>query len=51
MLKKKNYPTLANRYKEKLCDACYLGYGIIWNGITFKLDKCLYCNNPLTNDK
>ena len=51
MKRKKNQLTLANRYKNKLCDACYLGYGIIWDGIDFKLDKCLFCSNPLTNDK
>ena len=38
MLKKKNYPILANRYKNKLCDACYLGFGIIWD-INHKIDN------------
>ena len=51
MERKKNLPILANRYNDKLCDACYIGYGIIWNGTDFKLDKCLYCRNPLTSDK
>jgi len=43
--------TKAYRFNNKLCDACYLGYGIIWDGNNFKLDKCLFCSNPLINDK
>jgi len=30
--------------KGKLCTACYDGYGIIWDGKNFKIDKCLFCN-------
>ena len=36
----------SKRGKEQgqLCTSCYLGWGIIWNGDTFKVDKCLFCN-------
>ncbi len=40
--------SIACRYDNKYCDACCLGFGIIWEGIppndTYKLDKCLYCH-------
>jgi hypothetical protein len=26
------------------CSACYVGWGIIFNGDTVKIDKCLFCN-------
>lgn len=30
--------------KGKFCTACYAGYGIIYDGQKFKIDKCLFCN-------
>ena len=30
--------------KGKFCSACYAGWGIIWDGKNFKIDKCLFCN-------
>ncbi len=51
MERKKNQMTLAYRYKEKACDACYVGFGIIWDGVNYKVDRCLFCRNPLVIDK
>ena len=44
-----NLPILwkaSRRGKEKngYCTACYAGYGIIFDGETVKIDKCLFCN-------
>jgi len=30
--------------KGKFCSACYAGYGIIFDGTTVKIDKCMFCN-------
>ena len=30
--------------KGKFCSACYAGWGIIFDGKNFKIDKCLFCN-------
>ncbi len=37
---------LSKHGKEKgsFCTACYLGWGLIFDGQTVKVDKCLYCN-------
>ncbi len=55
MAKKKKYPIVkAFQYKKKLCTACYLGYGIIWDinhKYEYRVDKCLFCSNPLTSNK
>ena len=36
----------SKRGKEKgsQCTACYLGWGLICDGDTVKIDKCLFCN-------
>jgi hypothetical protein len=28
----------------KLCTACYIGWGLIYDGKTFKIDKCHFCS-------
>ena len=45
----KNLPLIWNpsrRGKELgcFCTACYAGWGIIFDGDTVKIDKCLFCN-------
>jgi hypothetical protein len=44
-----NLPILwkaSKRGKEKgsFCTACYASWGIIFNGDTVKIDKCMFCN-------
>jgi len=45
----KNLPLLWNpsrRGKERgsYCTACYVGWGLIYDGDTVKIDKCMFCN-------
>jgi len=48
MNKKTNLPLIACRYKNKMCDSCYIGWCIEWTGDppndVFKLAKCLMCH-------
>ena len=30
--------------KGKFCTSCYAGFGLIYDGKTFKIDKCLFCS-------
>ena len=44
-----NLPILwkaSKRGKEKGngCSACYVGYGLIYDGRNYKIEKCLFCN-------
>ena len=37
-------PSKRGMEKGKFCTACYAGWGIIFNGDTVKIDRCLFCN-------
>ena len=41
-------PVKWKEYETKFCDACCLGWGILWVGDppndTYKLGKCYFCN-------
>ena len=48
-MEKKQLPLIwkaCKRGKEQgsFCTACYAGYGIIFDGETVKIDKCMFCN-------
>ncbi len=48
-MQKKNLPLIwkaCKRGKEinQHCTACYVGWGLIFDGETVKIDKCMFCN-------
>ena len=47
-LKKNHTISIACQFEGKYCDACCLGWGIIWKGEppndTYILDRCLFCD-------
>ena len=37
-------PSRRGKERGLHCTACYVGWGLIFDGQTVKIDKCLFCN-------